>query len=264
MNTTSTDIDTIGRITGAEEAEHLGLAVYRALFADLRSLTPADWGATTVCAPWTVTDMVRHLLGAAKGNASFREMLRQQIYGARHKSDFDGNALDATNDLQVADHRHLGPDELLAGLDDICAKSVQTRVGRSRIFDRISVPIDAAGSTAGGMPSRLNMSELFKVIYTRDVWLHRVDIANALGRELRIDPFVDGRIVQDVVKEWADRHGEPFELHLTGAAGGRYRRAEAGPVIEIDAIDFCWILSGRGEAESGSQGASLLTHRVLF
>ncbi len=87
MTTTSTDIETIGRISSAEEAERLGLAVYAALLADLRSLAPADWGATTVCAPWTVTDMVRHLLGAAKGNASTREMMRQQIYGARHKSD---------------------------------------------------------------------------------------------------------------------------------------------------------------------------------
>ncbi len=264
MTTTSTDIETIPRISEPGEAERLGNAAYQALLADLRELAPGEWETTTVCAPWTVADMVRHLLGAAKGNVSMREMMRQQIYGARHKSGFGGNALDATNDLQVADHRHLEPEELLTELDAVYAKSVKARVGRSRMFGRISVPIDAAGSTATGMPSRLNMGELFKTIYTRDVWLHRVDIARALGRELRIDPPVDRRIVEDVVKEWADRHDQPFEMRLTGPAGGSYRRSGAGPVIDMDAIDFCWILSGRGEADRAAPGASLLAQRVLF
>ncbi len=75
---------------------------------------------------------------------------------------------------------------------------------------------------------------------------------------------MDGRIVEDVVKEWADRHGEPFELRLTGATGGRFQRPDSGPVIEMDSIDFCWILSGRVEPERASPGASLLAHRVLF
>ncbi len=217
-----------------------------------------------MCAPWTVADMVRHLVGAAKGNASMREMARQQIYGARHKSEFAGNALDATNDLQVADHRYLGPDELLGALESVYPKSVSSRAKKPKIFNRVSVPIDDAGSTASGMPSRLNMGELFRVIYTRDVWLHRVDIARATGRQLTLDPTVDRRIVEDVVKEWADRHGKPFALHLTGPAGGRYQRTGSGPVIELDAVEFCWILSGRGTADPDSPGAALLGQRVLF
>ncbi len=264
MTTTSIDIETVGRITSAEEAERLGLAVFEALLADLRSLEPGDWEAVTVCAPWTVTDMVRHMLGAAKGNASMREMARQQIYGARHKKEHSGNALDAANALQVADHEDLGPDELVVALEDVYAKSVRTRAGKGKIYNRISVPIDAGGSTADGMPARLNMAELFKVIYTRDVWLHRVDIARALGRELILDPTVDRRIIEDIVKEWSDRHTKPFDLHLTGPAGGRYQRDGSGPAIELDAVDFCWILSGRGTADPVAPGAALLGYRVLF
>jgi uncharacterized protein (TIGR03083 family) len=263
MTATSTDIDAIGRITEPTEAERLGIDVYRALLADLRALTPADWDTATICAPWTVSDLVRHLLGAAKANASTREMLRQQIYGARHKSEFGGNALDATNELQVADHRDLSPVQLIVELEHVFEKSVRTRTHRSRVYDRINVPIDAGGSTADGMPARLNLAELFRVVYTRDVWLHRIDIARALGREAAMQAAVDGRLAADIVKEWADRHGKPFELHLTGAAGGHYRRGGDGPIISLDTADFCWILSGRGNAD-GLPGAHLLSQRVLF
>ena len=264
MTTTITDIDTITRIQTSEESERLGLAAYRALLLDLRELDPQDWEAVTVCDPWTVADMVRHLIGAAKGNASMREMLRQQIHGVRHKGEFEGNALDATNDLQVMDHKHVQPEQLMDTLEAVFEGSVQTRVNRSRIFDHINVPIDAGGSTAAGMPSRLNMGELFKLVYTRDVWLHRVDIARATNRELRLDPDVDRRIVEDVVKEWADRHAQPFELRLTGSAGGQYHRPGQGPSIDLDAVEFCWILSGRGEPKPDSPGAALLAYQVLF
>ena len=260
----STDIATVQRITSADEAERLGLAAYEALIADLRTLTPQQWELSTVCAPWTIADMVRHLLGAAEANASIWEMARQQIHGARHKADFEDNALDATNDLQVVEHRGLEPDELITELAQVFPRSVRTRARRSRVFDRINIPIDAGGSTAEGMPGRLNMGDLFRVVYTRDVWLHRVDIARAVGREPAMDPVVDGRLVADVVKEWAERHGEPFDLHLTGPAGGRSRRTGVGPRIQLDAVEFCWILSGRGTPDPDAPGAAILGHRILF
>lgn len=264
MTTITTDIDTIGRIHSPEEAERLGLAAYAALIDDLGELTNEEWESATVCAPWTIADIVRHLIGAAKSNASLKELGRQQRHGARTKQEFAGNALDATNDLQVREHRHLGPVELLAELRSVYPQSVRTRTHRSRIFDRIHVPIDAGGSTASGMPARLNLGELFRVIYTRDVWLHRIDIAKALHREIALDADVDRRIVEDVVKEWAARHNRPFDLRLGGSAGGYYRRHGDGPSIDLDAIDFCWILSGRGEPRSEAQGSELLAHRVLF
>lgn len=264
MTTMTNDIDTTRRISTAEEAEQIGLAAYASLLEDLQALTLDEWETVTVCAPWTVADMVRHLIGAAKANASTREMLRQQIHGARHRAEFGGNALDASNDLQIRDHHSLAPHELLSELEAIYPESVRTRTGRSRIYDRINVPIDPGGSTASGTPKKLNLGELFRIVYTRDVWLHRIDIARALGREVQLDEQVDRRIVEDVVKEWADRHGRPFDLRLTGAAGGHHVRRGDGPTIELDAIDFCWILSGRDEPTPDAGGARLLTQRVLF
>ena len=66
------------------------------------------------------------------------------------------------------------------------------------------------------------------VIYTRDAWLHRVDVARATEQPLELTPDHDGRMVADVVRDWADRHGQPFRLDLDGPAGGSYKRGVGG------------------------------------
>ena len=48
------------------------------------------------------------------------------------------------------------------------------------------------------------------------------------GHELDLTPEHDGRLVGDVVAEWARRHGRPFTLHLDGPAGGTFVQGERG------------------------------------
>jgi hypothetical protein len=96
------------------------------------------------------------------------------------------------------------------------------------------------------------------VIYTRDAWLHRVDLARATGQPLELTQNHDARLVADVVRDWADRHGRPFRLRLDGPAGGSYERGAGGEEHNLDAVEFCRILSGRGK------GSGLLATRVLF
>ena len=55
----------------------------------------------------------------------------------------------------------------------------------------------------------------------------------------------DGRLVADIVAEWADIYDEPFELVLEGPAGGKFRKGVDGERVEIDALDFIRTLSGR-------------------
>ena len=212
-----------------------------------------------MCAPWTVADVVRHLVGAAKGHASFPQFARQAIYGARHKSEFDGNDMDAMNALQVADHGELSSTDLLSELETIAPKAVQKRMSRPKLIGRIRVPNAPGGSTAQGMPPSLTLGHLFTVVLTRDVFLHRIDIARAVGRDIEVDADTEGRVIADVVAEWAERHGEPFRLTLSGPAGGRYAAGDGGPVLELDGLEMCWILSGRGLASH-----PLLETRVLF
>jgi hypothetical protein len=99
---------------------------------------------------------------------------------------------------------------------------------------------------------------LLEVIFTRDTWMHRVDIARATSHELVLTPEHDGRIVAGVVAEWARRHGQAFTLHLLGPAGGTYTMEGGGEEITIDAVEFCRTLSGR------AAGAGLLAQEVPF
>jgi hypothetical protein len=61
-----------------------------------------------------------------------------------------------------------------------------------------------------------------------------------------------------VVAEWAGRHGRPYRLRLTGPAGGEWTAGEGGEELELDAVDFCRLLSGRGS------GPGLLAQQVPF
>jgi hypothetical protein len=74
-----------------------------------------------------------------------------------------------------------------------------------------------------------------------------MDICRATGREPVLTPDHDGLLVADVVEEWADRHGRPYHLRLTGPAGGSFSRGQGqdGPELNLDAVDFCRVLSGR-------------------
>ncbi len=111
----------------------------------------------------------------------------------------------------------------------------------------------------GPIAETWNLGYLVDVILTRDIWMHRVDVSRAVGAELDLDTEHDGRIVADIVAEWARRHGRPFDLLLHGPAGRRYRAAGDDPEqIEIDTVEFCRILHGRAE------GRGLLSNAVPF
>lgn len=95
-------------------------------------------------------------------------------------------------------------------------------------------------------------------IYTRDAWMHRIDITRATGRELVLTPEHDGRLVDDVVQEWSRSHGRPYRLSLTGPAGGTWTHGQGGEQMTLDAVEFCRVLSGR------VRGEGLLAHTVPF
>jgi len=99
---------------------------------------------------------------------------------------------------------------------------------------------------------------LFDVILTRDTCMHRVDLSRATERALELTPDHDGRIVADVVAEWARRHGRPFTLTLSGPAGGVFTQGTAGEQITMDAVEFARTLSGR------ERGTGLLSQAVPF
>lgn len=255
---TMTAIATIEPITRRTDARDVATAAYEQLFDLLETLSPDDWNAPTECPGWNVADMVGHLIGAAKANASVRESLRQMWWGRKHRAEFDGNDLDAVNALQVADHVDLAANDRLALLRSLASAAVRGRMATPRPLRAVNIPSAPGGSTAPGMPTKGNIGQLMDVIYTRDVWLHTIDIARASRREPDVNAALNARIVADVVAEWGHRHGQPVALTLTGPAGGVFHQGAGGPELHYDAVEFCRILSGREDA------SGLLQTRVFF
>lgn len=252
------DVAELTAIHRDTDARELALGAYDQLLDQLRRLSPDDWRARTDCPAWDVADMVGHMIGAARSNASVRELVRQQVRGKLAARHHDGNALDAVNALQVREHADLDPAERIATLAGLAQPAVEGRLGTPGLVRRVTLPMDQTGDTPPGTPTTLAMDRLVDVVYTRDVWLHTVDIERATGVAVDRTTGPTARVVEDVVREWAQRHGRPFELVLTGPGGGRFRQGEGGPTLALDAVECCRVLSGR------APGDGLLAQRVIF
>jgi len=207
----------------------------------LRGLTPEQWSIQTECPDWDVRRMWLHVLGASEAGASMRENIHQ-MRQARKRCKQSGEPLESgLSGVQVAERLDLTPQQLVERLEHIAPKTVKGRGRTPAPMRAIKIGID------GPVVEKWKLGYLIDIIYLRDAWMHRVDTALATGRELVLTPEHDGRIVADVVAEWARRHGQPFVLELTGTAGGNYQMGSGGESIVIDAIEFCRQLAGRGE-----------------
>ena len=159
--------------------------------------------------------------------------------------------VDGMNAVQVRDRAAATPDQLRADLVDAGARGVRSR-------RRLPAPLRAVPVPFGPPLGTRPLGYLTDRIYTRDAWMHRVDIARTTGRNLLLTADHDGRIVADVVAEWARDHGQPYRLTLTGPAGGSWSSGAGGEEITLDAVEFCRALSGR------AAGTGLLAHAVPF
>lgn len=241
------DVTTIKRIDH-DEAMSI-TAVENRKFADqLASLTVQDWGKDTDCALWDVRAVVAHVVGSTAGQASPREFVRQVRKGRPLREEIGGEYWwDGMNELQVRERAALTTDEL----------QTEWATGSERaLAARKKLPRPIASLPLLNLPvvGRQPVRYLFDIGFTRDVWAHRVDVATATGLTFDADDSHDRRIVEDIVAEWATTHGEPFELELTGSAGGVYRAGRGGEAVTLDAIEFVRVLAGRGS------GTGVLRH----
>ncbi|MEE4024656.1 maleylpyruvate isomerase family mycothiol-dependent enzyme [Gordonia sp. PKS22-38] len=232
----------------------MGLAAteYRRVVELLQSLTPEQWVSTTDCPGWTVRDMSAHMLGMVEMAATLREQRRQMRTARRRK---DGLFIDALTALQIEERRHMRPEQIIDSYAQRAPKAVRGRTRTPGLIRRRTLGVPGE---FGGEAESWTTGYLTDVILTRDPWMHRIDIARATGAEHTITADHDGVLVADVVAEWAARHGRPFSLNLTGPAGGHWSHGRGGPEIELDAIEFTRILSGR------TPGNGLLTTLVPF
>lgn len=239
-------------------AMRLAAHEYDLFAAQLQALSPQDWSRPTVCPAWDVHAMACHVLGSAEMAASVPEQLRQMA--AARKA--GGLLVDALTSVQVDKHIARTPAEVAARMTAVAPKAAAGRRRTPSLLRRVSIgdqPVDETGTQT----EKWTMGYLTDVILTRDTWMHRSDIAMATGRPMTLTAEHDGVLVADIAAEWAGRHAQPCMLTLTGPAGGTWTFGGGGaagdpPRLELDAVEFARILSGRGS------GDGLLAIRVPF
>ncbi|QYN34549.1 maleylpyruvate isomerase family mycothiol-dependent enzyme [Pseudonocardia sp. DSM 110487] len=224
-----------------EVAIRLAATEYGRFLDMLRSLSPEDWTLPTDCPAWDVRQMAAHCLGMAELAASPEEGARQNEVAHRRGGVF----IDALTGLQVEERGNMTPEELIQRYAEVGPLAAQCR--RETPAEVLAMTMPGV-QIVNGEQEHWVLGFLVDTILTRDTWMHRVDTARATGRDLVLTPEHDGAIVADVVAEWAGRHGMPHTLVLTGPAGGRWSRGD-GPELELDAVEFCRVLSGRGHGD---------------
>jgi uncharacterized protein (TIGR03083 family) len=240
---TMTTNETRPRAAAAPRKQSMTLAAteYRRFASMLSSLAPEDWSAPTVCAGWDVRAVAAHCLGMAEMAASIRENKRQnKLASAR-----GGIFIDALTALQVDERAGMTADQIGAQFAKRGPAAARGRRMAPFFIRRRTLPVP---QNVNGHREAWTIGFLVDTILTRDPWMHRIDIARATGADLVLTPDHDGAIVDGVVREWAERHGRPYTLTLTGPAGGTWSSGSNGEHLELDAIEFCWRLAGRGDA----------------
>ena len=233
-----------------DAARRLATTEYDRFRLLLSDLDPPDWARPTDCPEWDVRAIAGHVLGMAEMVASVRQFVAQNAGASRA-----GGGIDALTGLQVRGRTRLTPPEVYDRFAAVAPRAVRGRRRLSRVIGRFTLPED---QVVGDRTERWTFGFLFDVVLTRDTWMHRVDIARATGRGLALTPDHDGVLVADVVAEWGQRHGRPHRLRLTSPAGGTWAVGDGGPELELDAVEFCRVLSGRGN------GTGLLAEQVPF
>jgi uncharacterized protein (TIGR03083 family) len=221
------------------EAATISVAENARFVALVQSLAPEEWTRPTDCSAWDVRDLVSHVVGAMEGHVSLRVFTHQVVAGTRAAG--DRPQVDGMTEVQVRERSGLAPGQLLERLVVVGPQAAQARARRPALLRALRFPQEV-----GPSKEWWSLGYLFDKVLTRDTWMHRVDIARATGRPIELTADHDGRIVADVVAEWARRHGRPFALTLTGPAGGSFTAGVQGEAITMDAVEFCRALSGRG------------------
>jgi uncharacterized protein (TIGR03083 family) len=230
----------VGSMPPLGHCEAMGLAeVEFARMLDLLgTLDDDEWRRPTACQLWDVRALVAHVVGMTEAQASIRQFAHD-YRAARRRT--DGAMIDAMTAAQVRERSHLSPAELVERLAQAAPKAVRAR-------RRTPAPVRFAVRMGQDPPfdaERWRYGYLVDAVFTRDTWMHRLDICRATSREMVLSDAHDGRLVADVVVDWARRHGRPFSLSLTGPAGGRWQTDGSGERMELDALEFCWTLAGR-------------------
>lgn len=198
--------------TDRDQAALIGEAEGRAALRLLRQVGDGDWRRPTDCPEWDVRTLVSHLVAQCEDGLRLGTMLGRELAGRRRYP--DKTAVDAHMAAQVDDHRSETGPELVESFAQLWPRALHARRRRPGALRRITI-------SSGGFPGmpRFSIGYLLDVIYNRDLWMHRVDLAR------------------------------PIALELTGPAGGSWLVGSGEPAafLRADAVACMRLLAGRND-----------------
>jgi uncharacterized protein (TIGR03083 family) len=210
----------------------------------LASIEGDEWQRRTVCDAWDVADIAGHLIGQAEDVIKPTSFPRRWL---KNKRAYPGvPRFDAHMMVQADEHRGTPPAELRELFDQVWAKATRKISSNPELFRRITMQVDPA--------PRMALGYVQDILLARDLWMHRDDVCQALGRPFDPGPYAEELIAQVVYDLeasgpfWGDRPA--VELELTGAGGGTYLLGRGEPVghAAVDAVAYMRTLSGRDDA----------------
>lgn len=218
-------------------------AEYAALIELVEQFTPDDWHRPTDCEGWTPREIVAHLAGAAESAVRWRKFIKHNAIATARAARGPLQHVDYMCASQIAERQRLNTAQLVADLRNWATQAPQKLRTKPAFVRSLQMPASA------GLPQGATMATLFDVINTRDVWLHRIDLARATGRTRSItlaESEVVSQVLRDLDNQWTH---EAVELTLTGPGGGSWQIGEGDPVASVteEAVAYLRLLSGRSD-----------------
>jgi uncharacterized protein (TIGR03083 family) len=224
--------------TARAYAAEVALAQRTALVRQLEQLEPEQWLVVTECHPWRVRDIAAHIAGElvyARNPLAYLGLVATWLRRFRGRSFLDG-----TNEAALWARRDWTTAQLIDALGRDAPLAVPPAWAR---------PLPLAG--VAQLPRDATFGYLTDIVLPRDCWMHRRDIARAVGTPEEPDASdseVVAQVVRDLGRGW---NGPDAVLRLTGPGGGSWLlgaapgRDTSDVVAEIDATEFLRLLSGR-------------------
>ncbi|MFF0343804.1 maleylpyruvate isomerase family mycothiol-dependent enzyme [Kribbella sp. NPDC004875] len=208
----------------------------------LASIEGDEWKRRTVCEEWDVADIAGHLIGQAE------DVTRPLSFPRRYrkaKRVYPGVLrIDAHMMVQADEHRGTPPAELRTTFDQVWAKATRKISTEPELMRRMAMTFNGV---------RMNLGYIHDILLARDLWMHRDDVCQALGRGFDPGPHAEeivAQVMYDVIDGpwWGERPA--VEVELTGAGGGTYQLGRGAPVgcAAVDAVGYLRTLSGRDDA----------------
>jgi len=211
----------------------------------LASLEGTEWQRRTVCDAWDVADIAGHLIGQAEDVIkpwSFPRRFRKgkRVYPGVPR--FDAHMM-----VQADEHRGTPPAELRALFDRTWGKATRSISRNPELIRRVTMKVDDIPGF-----DRLALGYVWDILLARDLWMHRDDVCQAVGRSFDAGPYAE-EIVAQVLYDvddgpfWGERPA--VVLELTGQGGGTYRLGRGEPVgrAAVDAVSYMRTISGRDD-----------------